>query len=143
MKWNVLLKDSESAKFKPYNIFDYDVFRLSIEELFKKQYPKDRFLLELEHETDYFFRAQIEWEMIFPPINASKHGKYNALTWFKIDVYEQLRVNWERFASRPLIWRRQRDSEPFHKSARGFGVGALLTFCHSQIKGRNALRPVL
>ena len=98
MKWYVLLKDSESARFKPYNIFDYDAFRISIEELFKKQYPQDRFLLELEHEADYFFRAQIEWEMLFPPMNIAKHSKYNALTWYKIDVYEQLRVNWERFA---------------------------------------------
>ena len=98
MKWNVLLKDSESARFKPYNIFDYDAFRISIEELFKKQHPKDRFLLELERETDYFFRAQIEWEMLFPPMNIAKHSKYNALAWHKIDVYEQLRVNWERFA---------------------------------------------
>ena len=98
MKWNVLLKDSEIARFKPYNIFDYDAFRISIEELFKKRYTKERFLLELEHETDYFFRAQIEWEMLFPPMNIAKHSKYNALTWYKIDVYEQLRVNWERFA---------------------------------------------
>ena len=98
MKWNVLLKDSEGAKFKSYNIFDYDAFRISIEELFKKQYHKKQFLIELDRETHYFFWSQIEWEMIFPPMDVAEHGKYNALTWYKIDVYEQLRVNWERFA---------------------------------------------
>ena len=74
------------------------IFFRSACQLFKKRYTKERFLLELEHEADYFFRAQIEWEMLFPPMNIAKHSKYNALAWYKIDVYEQLRVNWERFA---------------------------------------------
>ena len=39
MKWNVFLQDSQTGKFKPYNIFDNQDFRLSAENLFKKQYP--------------------------------------------------------------------------------------------------------
>ena len=109
MKWNVILKAGDSAKFKPYNIFDCEAFRLSIEELFKKKYPKEHFLLELDRETDYFFHAQIEWEMIFPPMDITEHGKYNALTWYKIDVYEQLRVNWERFAD--YMWAESQAAE--------------------------------
>ena len=109
MKWNVILKAGGDAKFKPYNIFDYDDFRLSIEELFEKQYPKDRFLLELERIADYFFHAQIEWEMLFPPMNIAKHSKYNALTWYKIDVYEQLRINWERFSD--YMWTESQKAE--------------------------------
>ena len=31
-------------------------------------------------------------------MDITEHNKYNALTWYKIDVYEQLRVNWECFA---------------------------------------------
>lgn len=55
MKWNVFLQDSQTGKFKPYNIFDNQDFRLSAENLFKNQYPKERFLNELDQEIHYFF----------------------------------------------------------------------------------------
>ena len=45
-------------------------FRLSIENLFKKQYPEERFLKELDLEIHYFFWAKIEWEIFitaWPP----------------------------------------------------------------------------
>ena len=70
MKWNVFLQDSQTGKFKPYNIFDNQDFRLSAENLFKKQYPKERFLNELDQEIHYFFWAKIEWEVFittWPP----------------------------------------------------------------------------
>ena len=43
MKWNVILQDTTTGKFQPYNIFEYRDFRLSMENLFKKQYPEERF----------------------------------------------------------------------------------------------------
>ena len=63
MKWNVILKDAQTGKFQPYNIFEYRDFRLSMENLFKKQYPEERFLRELDLEIHYFFWAKIEWEI--------------------------------------------------------------------------------
>lgn len=76
MKWNVILRDYETGKFKPYNIFEHEAFRLAIEKLFERQYPKDRFLKELDQEARYYFWAQIEWEFFittWPPyINADE-----------------------------------------------------------------------
>ena len=63
MKWNVILQDAKTGKFQPYNIFEYRDFQLSMENLFKKQYPEERFLKELDLEIHYFFRAKIEWEI--------------------------------------------------------------------------------
>ena len=63
MKWNVILKDAKTGIFQPYNIFEYRDFRLSMENLFKKQYPEKRFLRELDLEIHYFFWAKIEWEI--------------------------------------------------------------------------------
>ena len=63
MKWNVILKDYETGKFKPYNIFEHEAFRLAIEKLCERQYPKDRFLKELDQEARYYFWEQIEWEI--------------------------------------------------------------------------------
>ncbi len=77
MKWNVFLQDSQTGKFKPYNIFEHLEFRLSMENLFKKQYPKERFLNELDQEIHYFFWAKIEWEVFittWPPYIDAKES---------------------------------------------------------------------
>ena len=127
MKWNVILRDYETGKLKPYNIFEHEAFRLAIEKLFERQYPKDRFLKELDQEARYYFWAQIEWEIFittWPPyIDAEEicrliseyhinrppeqplpeHIDVNVTKWYKIDVYSQLRANWERFAD--YVWR--------------------------------------
>jgi len=122
MKWNVILQDSKTGKFKSYNIFEYPDFRISMENLFKRQYPQERFLSELDQEVHYFFLAKIEWEIFIttwpPHINAEEISRIiseyhvnrpseqalperiavNVSKWYKIDVYSQLRVNWECFA---------------------------------------------
>lgn len=122
MKWNVILQDSRTGNFKLYNIFEYLDFRSSMDNLLKQQYPKERFLNELEQEVHYFFQAKIEWEIFitnWPPyidteeinrIISEYHinrpperalpGRIdvNVTKRYKIDVYSQLRVNWERFA---------------------------------------------
>ena len=122
MKWNVIIQDSKTGYFKSYNIFEYPDFRISMENLFKRQYPQERFLSELDQEIHHYFRAKIEWEMCitaWPPhinskeisriisdyhINRSteqplpKQIHVNVTKCYKIDVYSQLRANWERFA---------------------------------------------
>lgn len=122
MKWNVILQDSKTGKFKSYNIFEYPDFRISLENLFKRQYPQERFLSELDQEIHHYFRVKIEWEMFItawpPHINSDEISRIisdyqinrspkqplpeqihvNVTKCHKIDVYSQLRANWERFA---------------------------------------------
>ena len=93
-----------------------------MENLFKRQYPQERFLSELDQEIHHYFRAKIEWEIFitaWPPlidsdeisriiseyhINRSpeqklpEHIDVNVTKYYKIYVYSQLRANWERFA---------------------------------------------
>ena len=122
MKWNVILQDPRTGDFKLYNIFEYPDFRISMENLFKRQYPQERFLSELDQEIHHYFRAKIEWEMFitaWPPyINSEEISRIiydyhinrspkqplperiavNVSKRYKIDVYSRLRANWERFA---------------------------------------------
>ena len=76
MKWNVFSQDSKTGKFKSYNIFEYPDFRISMENLFKRQYPQERFLSEIDQEIHHYFRAKIEWEMFItawpPHINSEE-----------------------------------------------------------------------
>ena len=127
MKWNVILKDSQTGRFQPYNIFECRDFRAAVEKLFEKRYPRERFLKELDQTCHYFFWAKIEWEIFIttwppyidaeeisriiseyhinrPPEQAlPEHIDVNVAKWYKIDVYSQLRANWERFAD--YMWR--------------------------------------
>ena len=67
MKWNVILKDGQTGRFKPYNIFEYRDFRVAVEKLFEKRYPKEQFFKELDQTCHYFFWAKIEWEIFVTP----------------------------------------------------------------------------
>lgn len=127
MKWNVILKKDRSGELCSFNVFDDAEFRMNIEKLFECKYDKKRFLEELDREAHYSFWAKIEWETIFttwPPyitkdeieriINAYHVNRnpgeplpdkieVTPEHFRKIDVYAQLRANWERFSD--YVWR--------------------------------------
>ena len=127
MKWNVILKNYSNGNLMCYNIFDDVEFRMNIEKLFERKYDQKRFLEELDLEVRHSFWAKIEWEMFFttwPPYIGAKEieriiTKYHINRkpgeplpdkievtpehFRKIDVYTQLRANWERFSD--YVWR--------------------------------------
>ena len=127
MKWNVILKNYKSGNLCAFNIFDDVEFRMNIEKLFERKYDKKRFLEELDRAAHYSFWAKIEWESIFttwPPYIAKdeieriineyhinrKQGeplpdkiKVTPEHYLKIDVYAQLRANWDRFSD--YVWK--------------------------------------
>ena len=122
MKWNVIQRNTQTGKFRPYNIFEHPGFCLSMEDIFRKQYTKERFLKELDQQIRCFFHANDEGEIFittWPPyidaveisrliseyhFNHSReqalpeHIDVNVEKWRKIDVYDQLCANWDRFA---------------------------------------------
>ena len=78
MKWNVILQDTATGKFQPYNIFEYRDFRLSMENLFKKQYPEEHFLKELDLEIHYYdhsFRCAPRHKRDMKPKFVTQHSK--------------------------------------------------------------------
>lgn len=84
MKWNVIFYDYINGGFCAFNIFDNDEFRLNTEKLFESKKDKKQFIEQLNRDAHYSFWAKSEWEII---IDARR----------KIDIYAQLRANWERF----------------------------------------------
>ena len=127
MKWNVIVKDLSTGRIGPYNIFDCSDFRIAVEKIIAQKYDKTHFLDELDREADYCFRAQIEWETFFttwPPyigkeeinriikefylnreqgVPLPERTEVNLETKHRIDVYAQLRANWERFSD--YMWK--------------------------------------
>ena len=127
MKWNVIVRDITTGTIGPYNIFDWADFRIAVEKIIAQKYDKTRFREELDREADYCFRTQIEWETFFttwPPyigaeeinriikefylnreqgVPLPERTEVNLETKHRIDVYAQLRANWERFSD--YVWK--------------------------------------
>lgn len=130
MKWNVILKNHSTDRLYAFNVFEDTEFRKNIEKLFEQNYDKKRFEEELDRQAHYSFWAKIEWETLFttwpPHIDAKeieriineyyinrKPGEplpdridVTPKTICKVDVYAQLRANWERFVD--YVWKESR-----------------------------------
>ena len=126
MKWNVVFEDYETGKLTLFNVFDDVGFRLDVEEIMKQKYDKKQFLYKMDCIAWFHFGSKIEWELFYyrSPIiiNAEEikrisdeyqkcleSGENNLYDlevhpkkWRKIDVNQQLYMNWERFAN--YVW---------------------------------------
>ena len=126
MKWNVVFEDYETGKLTLFNVFDDVGFRLDVEEIMNPKYDKEQFLYKLDCIAWFHFGAKIEWELFYyrSPIlikaeemkriadeyKARLESEKNTLDdfevhpkkWHKIDVNQQLHVNWEHFAN--YVW---------------------------------------
>ena len=121
-----MFEDYETGKLKLFNVFDDVGFRLDVEEIMKQKYDKKQFLYKLDYTAWFHFGSKIEWELFYyrSPIliNAEEikriadeyhkrlKSKENTLDdfetrpqkWRKIDVNQQLHVNWEHFTN--YVW---------------------------------------
>ncbi len=93
LEWNVYVSDWNAGTIKPYNVFS----NVSLMEDTRKNYKKNKdnkevFLEELRRDLVYYYRWKCEWEITlshWPPRIDAKNRK--------IDVYDQVTLNWPRF----------------------------------------------
>lgn len=102
IKWNVLYENFNKKKIESYNIFQNTAFTKDCLKACKK-YTNDRekFLEEVKRSLMYYFWAKCEWEIIVTgwPQREGVEAK--------IDVYDQVRMNWDRFAD--YIWENRKE----------------------------------
>ncbi len=94
--WNACLYSNGS--FKIFNIFDHPGFAESVKKDYKK-YKTDReeFEKRLKSELRYYFWSKCEYEIILSPWPPHGDDKDK-----KIDVFDQIEMNWDRF--REYVW---------------------------------------
>ena len=92
MEWNVFYFDANSQKIKTYNVLNEGI-RKEIKKL-KKKYKdsKKEFSEKLETTLRYYYCSKAEWEII---LSAWVGGDGSEQT--KIDVWNQIHLNWEKF----------------------------------------------
>lgn len=90
LEWYVYRYNINSKKIEKYNVFDHFKFK---EDVLKAYGTFDREELseKINSAARYYFWSKYEWEIdICEPLSEGKCAK-------KIDVYDQLRLNWDSF----------------------------------------------
>lgn len=103
MKWNVFIE--HDGKIIPFNIFNNRLFADAVTSLVYDPHNEDKdrewFSDQIKQKAQWQFWSRCEYEVLvlsWPP-----HEDENG---HKMDVYEQLTFNWERFMDYIMLWRK-------------------------------------
>ena len=109
LTWNVYYDDFNHRCISTENIFDHGGFFEDCVKAAKKVHiredipeEKEAFLEEVRRSLMYYYWSKCEWEIIlsgWPPSDKFREEK--------IDVYDQVRLNWDRFAE--YVWANRRE----------------------------------
>lgn len=126
LEWNVYTHDFNKNEIKIFNIFNHGRFLEDVKKNLRKCEKKKEFAEELRKDLAYYFWSKAEWEVVItswvPHITMSEldrlnkeredsFKKYNREPYSlyvnpdvgeKIDVYEQVRLNWDLFVD--YVW---------------------------------------
>lgn len=90
IKWNVYYYDVNRKKINTYNIFEHSSFKKEFSVLLKCDLTKEVFSDQLKHILQYYFWGKCEWEIVLNHDNGTNINR-------KIDIYEQVMLNWDKF----------------------------------------------
>ena len=93
MTWYVIAKSSSRDTFYQFNIFEHGGVATEVQKLIKRKPSRDVLEEELRHILMYYFWSKTEWEFLVTSMfqTAYHHAE------LKVDVYDQVNLNWERF----------------------------------------------
>ena len=98
MTWNVYVGSFNSRDIRVYNVFDHSRFMDDIRKIYKKHKDDfNAFSEEVRRSLMYYFWSKCEWEIVltgWPPKDDFKDKK--------IDVYDQIMLNWDAFIK--YVW---------------------------------------
>lgn len=124
MIWNVYDHDINRGEIKTYNVFKHYSFNKEVEELLKENLTYNEFAEKLNRIVQYYFWSKAEYKIVItswaPYIDNKELDRLNAErenyrkrsyyvnleTAKKIDVYNQLHLNWERFVDYVLSFKK-------------------------------------
>lgn len=93
MEWYVYRHNINNDTIEIYNVFNHGGFWQDLKKNWDKNQNDFDFKHRLKQDAMYWFWGKAEHEVIIKPWVGGKE-----LTHRKVDVYDQLRLNWPRFA---------------------------------------------
>lgn len=124
--WNVYDFHFSDREFRLFNVFNHRSFTDAVEKLLKTEISKDEFAEKLRRQLQYYYWSKTEWECIItdtqPHISRRELERFinechsqqtkdapplrrfciNLADADKIDVYDQVRLNWDEFVD--YVW---------------------------------------
>jgi len=97
MKWNVYYHDSNANEIVVWNVFEHFKFSKELKDNLKDSPNKESFSIAARRTAQYYFWSKCEWEVIIAPWVGR-----NDTPEIKVDVYNQLCMNWEHFIE--YVW---------------------------------------
>ena len=98
MEWYVYVEDFNNHCIEKHNVFDHTRFVEDIKKIYKKHKDNfDIFSEEVRKSLMYFYWSKCEWEIVLSPWPPRENFKEE-----KIDVYEQVMLNWDNFIK--YVW---------------------------------------
>lgn len=111
LEWNVYIGNFNSREIEIWNVFQHGRFvedfgkfarKLQYNKELTDEQKKEQFAEELRKDLMYYYWSKCEWEILlqhWPP-----HERFRET---KVDVYDQVRLNWDRFLEYTWENRRQ------------------------------------
>lgn len=125
MTWNVYNYDINGRQIIIYNVFKHSSFKKDVEELLKEDLPYSEFDEKLNRIAQYYFWSKAECEIVItswiPHIDNkeldrlnSEREKHRSYSYYvdldigeKVDIYDQLHLNWEQFVKYVLGFKKE------------------------------------
>lgn len=105
MKWYVYFHDFNKNELIKWNIFNNWKFKEYVEELLRTKNDKNEFCEKLKNELMYFFWSKCQYEIVISSLDFGSKDTVSK----KIDIYNQVMLNFDRFAD--YIWSFKEDSD--------------------------------
>ena len=110
LEWNVYVHDFNARQIKVWNVFDHWKFvedfgkyakKLERNKELTEEQKKEQFEERLRRELMYYYWSKCEWEIILQAWPAREDFREE-----KIDVYDQVKLNWDKFLD--YTWQNRR-----------------------------------
>lgn len=103
--WNVYVENINKRCIEKYDIFGESYLADECRKMLKKYGDnRERFLIELRHELMYRYWSKCEWEIILDSWPPMKNDSFHQM---KIDVFDQINMNWDAFAE--YVWNHRKE----------------------------------
>ena len=110
LEWNVYIHDFNAKQIKVWNVFNHGRFVEDFSKFAKKlernkelteEQKKEQFAERLRREMMYYYLSKCEWEIILQSWPEREDFRDE-----KVDVYDQVKLNWDRFLD--YTWQNRR-----------------------------------
>lgn len=97
LEWNVYIEDWNNKTIIAHNVFNHYSFMEDCRKIAKKYKERDEFEHQIRSSLMYYYWSKCEWEIILSGWPATDNFDEK-----KIDVYDQVAMNWNHFID--YVW---------------------------------------